>query len=373
MLKNKLIISPLLLPWDWSADYQKQTLTRLAQHNQIILWDQKNAYFFLKRPRKNSQLSLPKNISLVAPRYFLPFRRIPFVEALNRKLSFFFLLWQFRKQSKIIWVFDPFFQFIRAWNNSILLYDCVDFHSGQPHLGQEIAQQENALIQNADLFFVNSKTLAKIHSGKKRDIHLVPQGFDVESFQNAKKQKAPWKFRKPKQPVIGFVGGLSDRLDFSLLESLVKNNPQWNFALWGPIQTPTAKKRIAQLKRIGNFAHGQTQHRNEVASLIEHFDVAIIPYDSSQSFNRFCHPMKIFEYFYVGKPVVSTSIEELHQFPEFVIISNSAQTWEKAIQAFLAQPWLKQKRATQQKVALANSWAEKLKAITQKIETFEQS
>src|SRR5690606_22425925 len=110
---------------------------------------------------------------------------------------------------------------------------------------------------------------------------------------------------------IGFVGGISSRIDFPLVEALVKNNPQWNFAFWGPIQTSEARRRMDRLRRRPNFTHGETQHKDAVPAIISHFDVATIPYDSSQSFNRYCYPMKLFEYFYMGKPILSTPIEEL--------------------------------------------------------------
>lgn len=365
MLKNKLIISPLLLPWNWSADYQKQTLARLAKNNTIILYDQKDAHFFLKKPTRSQHPPLPKNISLYTPKYYLPFRRVPLIEELNKRLSFLVLLFQLRKQEKLIWIFDPFFYFMTTKFNAISLYDCVDYHAGKKNNAREIKNQENVLIRSVDLFFVNSNILKKKHIHTRKRAWLVPQGFDLQTFQNAEKQiKKKPRSLLHRQTTIGYVGGINFRLNFNLIQNLVQNNPDWRFVFWGPIQDEAAGNKIKKLKQFKNFTHGSSNNKSAIPQVITDFDICIIPYDVSLKMNKYSYPMKVFEYFYLGKPIISTEIEELKKFPQFIKISNSPQKWQILIRSMLQKPWPKYKQITQKQLAIDNSWDRKITVIT---------
>ena len=81
--------------------------------------------------------------------------------------------------------------------------------------------------------------------------------------------------------------------------------------------------------------------------------------------------MKLFEYFYLGKPVISTPIEELKRFPKFVKIGKTAKEWEKHIKFLLSKPWPYQKE--QKKLAKENSWKSKIEVISKIIDDEKKS
>ena len=100
-----------------------------------------------------------------------------------------------------------------------------------------------------------------------------------------------------------------------------------------------------------------------VPGIISQFNVGMIPYDPKLDFNRYCHPMKIFEYFYLGKPTVSTNIEELKRFPKFVKIGKNVDEWKKIINKLLANKWPKSYQNEQKELAIENSWQNKIENI----------
>ncbi len=128
MLKNKTILIPFTLPWDWSADYQKQTCLELAKNNQVIVYFPDRAYFFLK-PSIFSGIN-QLNIRVEIPKYYLPFRRFTFIEKINQIISIKILKKKLPRNT-ILWIFDPIFHsYPRQLKSkiSLSLYDCVDYH-----------------------------------------------------------------------------------------------------------------------------------------------------------------------------------------------------------------------------------------------------
>ena len=108
--------------------------------------------------------------------------------------------------------------------------------------------------------------------------------------------------------------------------------------------------------------------QKDIPSIIDSFDIGIIPYDTNIDFNKYCYPMKTFEYFYLGKPIVSTPIKELERFPLFIKTGQSVQTWEENIQNILAKPWPKKHQRQQRQLAIDNSWSNKIEAMSQIID-----
>jgi len=271
-------------------------------------------------------------------------------------------------QRKIFWMFFPHLNSLTkiifpSWK---IIYDCVDYFQ---HLSTTMYQQEVNLIKSADLVFVNSKVLLKNHAKHKMgQMYLVPQGFRLQSFKKEITKEKKWGTNKP---ILGFIGGIRNRLDFKLIYNLAKNNSHWTIVLWGPIlsffRENKPKKEIQKLKLLKNIIWGKSKQK-DIPSIISSFDIGIIPYDTTIDFNKYCYPMKIFEYFYLGKPVVSTSIKELTRFPLFIKTGQSVQNWEENINNILAKPWPKKYQQQQRQLAINNSWGNKIEAMSQIID-----
>jgi glycosyltransferase involved in cell wall biosynthesis len=196
----------------------------------------------------------------------------------------------------------------------------------------------------------------------------VPQGFAFDDFA-ASGQNTQLQFPKEK-PIIGFVGQMSERLDFALLHELISNNTQWNFVFVGPkhhepnVAYELNEQEIDRLFEYENCVHFDSQPKNTILSIINNFDICIIPYNINFAFNRFSYPMKIFEYFYAGKPIVSTPIEELKRFQSLITLASSASDFTIAITQLLEKPWSKSRQAQQKRLAMKISWTEKILAIS---------
>ncbi len=249
-----------------------------------------------------------------------------------------------------------------------MLYDCVDYFAGYKNpLDNVLALQEKRLIQKAAYFFVNSQALSDVHRKIRKPV-VVPQGFRIDEFQ---KPVSPIRLHVPAhKPVIGYVGGINYLLDYALLIRLITKTPHYTYVFIGPVQENDPeyfqkhiRQNIQALFSLPNVYHRRTVSKEKIPSVISAFDIAMIPYDIRFSFNTYCYPMKLFEYFYTGKPVVSTPIVELKRFPTFVKIGSAANEWEKHIASLLAHSWPKEYQKAQRKLAEENSWEKKINAI----------
>jgi hypothetical protein len=172
------------------------------------------------------------------------------------------------------------------------------------------------------------------------------------------------------KPIIGYIGGMNYRLDFGLLDHLAARNPHFRFVLVGPIQENDSYhfRTIVQPQLTALFRHPNVMHipyiaKDQIPGMIKQFNVAMIPYDVKLDFNKYCYPMKLFEYFYMGKPVLATPIEELKRFPKYVKIGSTAKEWEKNIQEILFKPWPTSYQKEQKRLAITNSWEEKINVV----------
>lgn len=379
-MDKRLIVIPFNLPWNWSTDYTNQTAFELARRGHVVvcyLWAEACSIWDFSRKKHKVSLvkRLPKNIYVITPIHLIPFRRFKFIAELNIKINIIFLrLFSdlasliYKCQNNILWIFDPnlhfFYNYFRKRYS--LLYDCVDFFAvGDKKTISETIKNEKKLVKDAGLVTANSTVLRKHLLKYRENVVLVPQGFRMEEFVV---DKDKYINLKVPHPIIGFVGGINDRLDLSILSPLVNRNPKWSFILWGPLQmqekmSPGYWNKLQEILNMPNVKIGVSNDKAEIPGLVSQFDVCIIPYDIKQNFNKYCYPMKLFEYFYFGKPVVSTDVIELRRFASLVKIGTNYKEWQKILNGILSTKWSKKNIINELKYAKENSWDRKIEAI----------
>jgi len=272
-------------------------------------------------------------------------------------------------QKKILWIFDPEFSplaffFGFSW---FTLYDCVDYVK-DPLIRKT---SEFQLLKHANLVTTNSHSLFNLHKHYRKKIYLVPQGFRYHHFKNPYRGAITLPQHKIK---IGFIGGINSRIDFNLLFKLIKKFPQYLFVFAGQIQSNPELRlenylnsQIHKLFTASNCLYLGNVEKTIVPSLIQQFDICIIPYKSKDPFNKYCYPMKLFEYFYQGKPVISTPIKELKNLTKYVRIGSSEKDWERNIKETILKPLSLSTIKSEKRMAIDNSWDNKISQISQLI------
>src|SRR5690606_34391621 len=75
----------------------------------------------------------------------------------------------------------------------------------------------------------------------------------------------------------------------------------------------------------------------DLSAYLHEADVLLIPYVKNDA-TRAVFPLKFFEYFATGKPVVTSPLPSLLAFKEAVRFAESPAEWTSAIEASLADP-----------------------------------
>lgn len=324
--------------------------------------------------------AMRQHVYFYTPLDIFPFIRFAFVRKLNSLINHTILMWwlhmSLRRKKIILWGFHPGVadtdrQFPYP---HVSVYDCVDYYRSllSPYT-DIIVRQEQYIKQHFSVMTVNSKTLYDIHVKDRPDLSIVPLGFDPPP--------AGYRLRTHQRdtthPVIGYIGGLNYRLDFALLHHLIQRNPKWKFVFWGPMLSDEQDSimhtalHLRALLDFPNVMHGRATRRVDLFDVVESFDVCIIPYNTSDPFNMHAYPAKLMEYFYMGKPVVSTPISEVSKHKAYVRIGNDVRTWERHIAYWMHHPYPSGYRVRQRHIAMENTWEKKIDAVSEAIKRYE--
>lgn len=384
LIENHLIVIGSTLPYSFSTDYVRQTCKVLGKQNDVVVFLWGNALslkeIFIQKKLKKSITEMVRNeddVVLFSPVHFIPLRRFELIRQVNLFINTMLLrlylhFKRMNRARKILWIFNyELYNMPRFIKESCTsLYDCVDYFSSlEKNTHKQIKNKEKKLIQNVDLFFVNSKSLKS--QFKSQSAIVVPQGFDIDTFSKYNRLPGNRTIENIKRPIIGYIGSINYRLDYGLTIDLARSHPEWNFVFVGEKQYQktedrfnNTRDRLFELFSSENVHKIEKQPKDKIPPIISQMEVCIIPYDASIPFNRYCYPMKLMEYFYLGKPVVSTPIEELERFPSMVRIGIDAKEFSNHIGDILDGGWPRQIQKKQKQIAINNSWGNKAREIS---------
>jgi len=93
------------------------------------------------------------------------------------------------------------------------------------------------------------------------------------------------------------------------------------------------------------------QSRHESARYAAGFDVGFMPYNCYDEEKLHCLPLKLFEYFALGLPVVATPILELGRYQDLVYLGDTASELADAVELALREPQDSPKKARRMEIA----------------------
>lgn len=248
--------------------------------------------------------------------------------------------------------FNPYFDFslFEDFKPKKLVYYCYDNIDAAAWASKHGSALEKKVMGTADVTVFTSDNLQQSKGSNANQSVVITNGVDLGIFE-----KEMNYILVPKENPgidIGYVGSVDDRLDYQLLELMVRSYPHWNFHFYGRVVTQ-------QIERLVDYPNVRVYGSVPVESLpekIRNFNVAIIPFVKSE-FTKNIYPMKANEYLALGVPVVMTDFASLSGLKGFVAVADGAG-FVKQLQTEIDNDSPDLKIARMQK-AVTNSWKNK--------------
>lgn len=213
------------------------------------------------------------------------------------------------------------------------VFDALDNWLIHPVLRRHAEQARVAyeqLLRAADEVFVSAPRSAEALAEWRGDIEILPNGVDSATFRVA----APRPDDLPAGTVVGYAGKLADRIDAELVEAVARGLPHLEFVFIGPVLDRSAVRPLAEAPNVSLLGD---RHYSMVPAYVRHFDVAWIPHRVGEG-ETGGDPIKLYEYWAAGRPVVSTPIDGMDKWKGQLELVNTPHEAVEAISRMLEQP-----------------------------------
>jgi glycosyltransferase involved in cell wall biosynthesis len=245
-----------------------------------------------------------------------------------------------------------------------VVYDCHDLYVGFRNVSHDIVCEETELLETCDLALFASARLMEQHlkthpSLQTRSI-LLRNGVTAENFQTT-----PDAANFPAgagKPIVGYVGALDRWFHIEGVENIAKTHPQAEIWLIGAVdyQPIQALRKFANVRFLGELPY------SSLPEYLCRFSAALIPFCLSE-LTVCTNPIKLYEYFAAGLPVVSSRLPEVENYGDLVYLADSAEEFAARVRQALAEanPLLRRRRV---QVANTESWSVRGDVLTESIQ-----
>jgi GT2 family glycosyltransferase/glycosyltransferase involved in cell wall biosynthesis len=201
-----------------------------------------------------------------------------------------------------------------------MIYDCLDLVSGFANVGRKVLDDENRLTANADLLVTTSQPLADRFATRRKS-SIIRNGAEIHHFRSALVSRRP-----DAPPVIGYFGAIDCWFEESWIRSAAEQHPHLKFRLIGHA-VPEITSKLAgysNIELVGEIEYAK------LPEAISNFCVGIIPFKIT-SLIECVNPVKLYEYFAAGLPVVSSPLPEVLAATDMVHIASTASEFSASL------------------------------------------
>ena len=244
-------------------------------------------------------------------------------------------------------------------SNKPLMYDIIDYRTNDPNLTtwQKFLWRKEIMMgcRSSDRVICNGESAFNSLFPYTNKIVLLRNGVDIDRFSKLSHQN--------ERNGVGFVGIISNWIDFELLEYILKQSPNLNIKFHGIVRSEDS--RLSRLQNYPNFHWQGPINPDQVPEFLSNCRVTIVPYDSHMIYNTTGDSMKIFESLAAGTPVVTTNFQSnlSKKFQDLISIGDNNASFLNLVSLFDSSnpepQW--QKRAWD--FCVENSWQHRVNEI----------
>ena len=356
------IVYIMNVDWDWAKQrphFLAQHLSR--SHDMLVIYP----YAWRRRHLANND----RNGVRLYPFVRLPFGgKFAFISKVNvflfRIMASIFLKWH---QPDIVWISSPeLFEYLPKHLSSRLIYDCMDDVLAFPRnvsRRNSLAASEQELISASFLVFCSSNNLRDkliARTGHAEKYFVIHNAFEPSAFSSVSEKTELGK--KVGAYVLGYVGTISSWLDFEALIKIVNEFTSVEIHLMGPIENlGMVLPQHGRIKYLGAVRHEDIQTR------VSGFDALIMPFQVTELIQS-VDPVKLYEYVFFDKPIVSVRYPEIERFSDFVDFYTNHGELISILHRYLNEGFRKKySDGARARFVATNTWAHRVVCIKEKL------
>lgn len=233
----------------------------------------------------------------------------------------------------------------QVWPDRLVYFNVDDYRLYWPAAADEVTRLEHRAVRDSDLTICTSlrraeELRAAVPEAAARIWHLphgAPSASIPESPQDLPSEP-PADIADLPRPLIGYVGTLEDRVDWSLMTRVARRNPSASIVLVGRLGTEgdqSWQAERAECLALPNVHAIGWRTQVSIDAYNRCFDIGLIPYRVDHPFNIASCPTKIMDYMAAGRPVVSTDLPECRLYEaQFDVVA--PVDFEEAVSARIA-------------------------------------
>lgn len=285
----------------------------------------------------------------------LPAQHIPGLQGLNEfflKAQIYQALQKLDINDPVLWIACPSaYPVTLRIPHCAYVYQRTDRHEDTPDVNRDlIMEYDRAMRKRADLtIYVNTKMYDQEQSTCKRP-YFLDHGVDYEMFTAADHDAfKPEDIASIPKPIIGYFGGIADhKIDKEFIRQIARRLPNYSFVFVGaPSPGFLTLVNEPNIYLLGQKPYEQIPHYGIC------YDTAILPWRKN-CWTEAANPIKLKEYFALGKPVVCTSaFSEAQEYQELLYCADTVDDFVQQIQRALQEN-------SQEKILQRREWVRNL-------------
>ena len=234
-----------------------------------------------------------------------------------------------------------------------------------PEYEEKLRKNYEDVLGRSHLAFANCRTVFDRMRLFNENLHLFPNAAEILDDE-ALQWKKPAALQRMEGPVIGYAGNLDiARIDLDLLKEVASRRPDWNLVFIGSTHM---NKDILELDRFANVHFLGVRPYGEAVRHIRYFDVGMVPHLDNE-LTRHMNPLKLYVYFSMYLPVVTTPIANIDELDRFVQVARTPTEFIERIGHCLERDTIAPMAAQMHDWLAANSWEERVARMLALVET----
>ena len=312
-------------------------------------------YFYKKRLTANTKGQIPIK---AIPR--LPLSRFSLIKKINQFVYEWFIMKVLRlNRYDYVYITHPSLYFNKI--NIPVIYDCMDdvlaFSSDKEKNSQMFSLEEELVKKAKYVFFtaenLKQTVLARYKCEDAHEKYLLSNNAielpDDNLFSN-------FDLGNSKRIKLVYIGTITEWFDFELLEKLDKN--KYELHLFGPVYN------ISKNFSDNFIIHGAVP-RSQIFSIMNSADILVMPFQVSELIKS-VNPVKLYEYIYSCKPVISVKYGESEKFADYIYLyeNGSLDSFVSCLEEILCTG-MKNKKSEQECKSFVekNTWNQRVAEI----------